>query len=74
MIEELGLIPDDENPFWNALVTFLAFAAFGLIPIIPYIAGEIGQTDDGLFEASIVLTVVFLFILGMFYMNEIIFS
>ena len=42
MIEELGMLPeDDENPVKNAIVTFISFAFFGLVPIIPFIVGEI---------------------------------
>jgi hypothetical protein len=39
MIEELGIIAEDGNPIWNALVTFIAFACFGLMPILPFIVG-----------------------------------
>jgi vacuolar iron transporter family protein len=37
MVEELGLIPDDENPAKNALVTFISFCLFGAVPITPFI-------------------------------------
>lgn len=32
MLEELELGGAEENPFMNALVTFLAFILFGLVP------------------------------------------
>ena len=34
MAEELGITNNDENPIMNALVTFLAFVLFGLVPSI----------------------------------------
>lgn len=37
MLEELGLVVDDSNPFWNGVVTFLSFVLFGFIPLIPYV-------------------------------------
>ena len=64
MVEELGLIPDDENPLKNALVTFFSFAFFGLMPLIAFIYGEAAKDANGLFEASTVITGVFLFLLG----------
>lgn len=39
MLEELGLVVDDSSPFWGGVVTFFAFAIFGLLPLIPYIIG-----------------------------------
>lgn len=49
MIEELGIIVEEENPLWNALVTFIAFSCFGLMPILPYIVGHIAGTENFLF-------------------------
>jgi VIT1/CCC1 family predicted Fe2+/Mn2+ transporter len=37
MIEELGLIESDENPIKNAVVTFLSFILFGVIPVLPFV-------------------------------------
>ena len=37
MLEELGLVVDDSSPLWGGVVTFFAFAIFGLLPLIPYI-------------------------------------
>ncbi len=39
MLEELGLVVDDSNPLWNGIVTFLSFALFGFLPLIPYVIG-----------------------------------
>ncbi|PKL05674.1 MAG: hypothetical protein CVV53_08300, partial [Spirochaetae bacterium HGW-Spirochaetae-9] len=37
MIEELGIMPNDESPLGNALATFLSFAVFGFLPIAAYV-------------------------------------
>jgi VIT1/CCC1 family predicted Fe2+/Mn2+ transporter len=42
MVEELGMLPEEEeDPVKNAIVTFVSFATFGLVPIFPFIIGEI---------------------------------
>lgn len=43
MTEELGLIETDESPVKNALVTFMAFILFGLIPLLPFIVAKIAN-------------------------------
>jgi predicted membrane protein (TIGR00267 family) len=45
------------SPLTAALCTFLAFAAFGLVPLIPYLA-------SGGFAASIVATAITFFVIG----------
>lgn len=66
MVEELGLLPTDENPIKNALVTFIAFLSFGLVPLIPFIVIQIASIESGneLFYISTGLAAIFLFILG----------
>lgn len=66
MVEELGLMPSEENPVKNAIVTFIAFALFGLVPLIPFIVIEIASIKPGdeLFYISTAMTILFLFILG----------
>lgn len=39
MIEELGIIPNDESPIKNAIATFLSFGFFGFLPIAIYVVG-----------------------------------
>jgi len=46
MLEELGLVVDDSNPFYGGVVTFVAFLLFGLLPLIPYIIGAGIIHDD----------------------------
>jgi VIT1/CCC1 family predicted Fe2+/Mn2+ transporter len=41
MVEELGLIEETESPIKNAIVTFVSFAIFGFMPVLPFIIGEI---------------------------------
>mmetsp|Transcript_9580 Transcript_9580/g.1518 ORF Transcript_9580/g.1518 Transcript_9580/m.1518 type:complete len:125 (-) Transcript_9580:174-548(-) len=64
MVEELGLITDDENPMKNAFVTFFAFCIFGIIPLASYIIGAIFDFSDHLFLASLILTGMALWSLG----------
>lgn len=74
MVEELGLFPpgvDEDAPHKSALVTFFSFALFGLVPLLPYLIAFIFQQDyddkdvqNFLFVASIIMTFVFLFVLG----------
>ncbi|KRX10580.1 hypothetical protein PPERSA_05400 [Pseudocohnilembus persalinus] len=64
MVEELGLIPEEESPVKNAIITFFSFCIFGVIPILPYIIGEIGSWENNLFWWSLGLTIVALWTLG----------
>jgi len=64
MIEELGLVESDENPIKNAIVTFLSFVFFGVIPVLPFVVAAITNKSDGVFLASIILTAVSLVVLG----------
>ena len=50
MLEELGLVVDDSNPFWNGVVTLISFIAFGFLPLVPYvISAGINQDDQSQF-------------------------
>jgi vacuolar iron transporter family protein len=63
MSYEFGLSdPEEENPAVNGLVTFLSFLAFGLVPLIPYLALP---ADDMTFYISVVATFAALFALGL---------
>lgn len=66
MIEELQLIPDEENPFKNSLVTFFSFCIFGLMPLIPFLIAS--ANDFNLTEkytwATLSISLFFLFVLG----------
>jgi VIT1/CCC1 family predicted Fe2+/Mn2+ transporter len=60
------LIPDEESPFKNSLVTFFSFCIFGIMPLIPFIVASASnmKVDYKLAVASICISVFFLFVLG----------
>lgn len=64
MLEELGIVTDDSNPMWNAIVTFISFVLFGFLPIISFVVGEIAGIDKNLYETAIALTAFALFFIG----------
>lgn len=71
MIEELGIIPpnEDESIAKPALFTFLSFIVFGIIPLIPFIIAAglkdfINGPNNVYFIVCIVMTVLTLFGLG----------
>ena len=64
MVEELGLIENDESAGYNALVTFFSFILFGVVPILPYIVSRIAGIDAQLLLVSTILTCLSLFSLG----------
>jgi VIT1/CCC1 family predicted Fe2+/Mn2+ transporter len=67
MVEELGLMPpdDDDSPAKNGLVTFVSFVLFGFIPLLPYVLGGATKASDGAnFAAACVLTAATMLALG----------
>ena len=59
MVEELGLMPpdDDDSPAKNGLVTFASFVIFGFIPLLSYVlAGATKASDGANFAAACALT------------------
>ncbi len=65
MIEELGMMKDDSNPFINALVTFAAFVFAGAVPMLIYLIGlAIPIPTQAAFPISIALSGLALFGLG----------
>lgn len=70
MVEELGLMPDDENesPAKQGLVMFGSFITFGAIPLISYIIVEAAadEPDDVIpFIIACILTAITMFVLGL---------
>jgi VIT1/CCC1 family predicted Fe2+/Mn2+ transporter len=59
MVDEYGLSPVDPHPMRAALVTFAAFLAAGIVPLIPFLFGA-GQA----FHVSMVMTGVVFFLIG----------
>jgi VIT1/CCC1 family predicted Fe2+/Mn2+ transporter len=65
MVEELGLVEDQESPVKNALVTFGSFTLFGAIPVLVYIVARfIPYFAAHTFFTACILTGVTLFVLG----------
>lgn len=62
MVNELGIIPgEEESPWKNGLATFIAFAFAGLLPLLPFVFGfHLGSK----FQAAIIMTGVALFAVG----------
>lgn len=62
MVNELGIIPgEEESPWKNGLATFMAFASAGLLPLAPYVFGlRLGST----FNTAIIMTAATLFFVG----------
>lgn len=63
MIEELGIIESENNPFKEAAVTFFSFLGFGFIPLLTYVL-SLFFTIPNQFGVAIVLTALTLFLLG----------
>jgi len=65
MIEELGIVGDEESPIGNALVTFFSFAVFGLVPLLAYIVVRLFPSlGIDTFAVASVSTAATLFVLG----------
>jgi vacuolar iron transporter family protein len=63
MVEELGLIPEEESSqaIKNGVATFIAFVIAGFLPLIPYTLGMIGESA---FTVAIIMTAVAMFAIG----------
>ena len=65
MADEYGTEETGEEPLKNALVTFLSFFTFGLIPLLAYVASMfLPAMREHAFWAASLLTGITLFILG----------
>ena len=68
MVEELGLMPPDEeeSSAKNGMVTFIAFSMFGFVPLMPYLIGRLAKSgsSNALFLSACCLTAFTLFSLG----------
>lgn len=61
MREELNMAnPEDHNPLYTGIATFISFVVFGSIPLVPYIVRQNGP----LFSLSILFTLIALVTLG----------
>ncbi len=65
MVEELGIIEEEESPLKNALVTFFSFGLFGFVPLAAYIVARfVPLFADYTFLTACILTALTLFLLG----------
>jgi VIT1/CCC1 family predicted Fe2+/Mn2+ transporter len=65
MVEELGILGDEESPLKNALVTFASFALFGFVPVLAYVlVATAGFPKSWAFPTASGCTAVTLFALG----------
>ena len=64
MVEELGIIKNEDSPMKNALVTFSSFLLFGLIPLLAYVIAIVFTLKFNLFIIACILTGITLFFLG----------
>jgi len=65
MVEELGIVEEQESPVKNALVTFFSFAIFGFVPLVAYVLARVVPfLAANTFIVACVLTGLTLFGLG----------
>ncbi len=65
MVEELGIVENEESPVKNAIVTFLSFAIFGFVPLVAYVLARlIPGIQTYTFLIACILTGLTLFTLG----------
>jgi vacuolar iron transporter family protein len=65
MVEELGILPEEQSPLKNALTTFVSFGVFGFIPLLATIlARSVPFLAANAFPVSAGLVAVTLFTLG----------
>jgi vacuolar iron transporter family protein len=65
MVEELGILEEDESPLKNAIATFLSFFIFGFLPLLTYVLSVfIPIIKENAFILASVLTGITLFTLG----------
>lgn len=65
MIDELGLMEDERNPFLSGLATLAAFIAAGAVPLLIYLLGLVVSVPPSLeFPTSLLLSGLALFGLG----------
>lgn len=62
LVEELGLRLETPQPLRAALVTFLAFLAVGLVPLLPFLIPRLPA--EAVFPTSAVLTALAFFLIG----------
>lgn len=66
MVEELGIMEENESPVKNGLVTFFSFVVFGIFPLIPFLIALAfdNPAPHTIFWFALAVTGVILFVLG----------
>ena len=65
MIDELGMLKDEGNPFFNGLATLIAFIVAGSVPLLVYLIGLVVPIPPEMaFPISVILSGLALFGLG----------
>ncbi|UCC80890.1 MAG: VIT1/CCC1 transporter family protein [Candidatus Zixiibacteriota bacterium] len=65
MVEELGILEEDNHPFFNGLSTFVSFLIAGFIPLLFFVVAlAVPSLGRYTFEMSVVLTGLTLFTVG----------
>jgi vacuolar iron transporter family protein len=65
MVEELGILADEESPLKNALITFVSFGVFGFMPLLTSVLAQfVPFLRQNSFAVSAALVGVTLFALG----------
>ncbi len=65
MMEELGIIEEDNHPFFNGLSTFVSFLIAGFIPLLFFVVAiAVPGLSQYTFQMSVILTAVTLFAVG----------
>ena len=65
MVEELGIVEEQESPLKSAAVTFFSFVVFGFVPLAAYLLARVVKVlDENTFVVACVLTGLTLFALG----------
>lgn len=65
MVEELGIIEAEESPLRNAVVTFVSFGVFGIVPLVAYVLARfVPLLEQNTFFVACILTGITLFVLG----------
>jgi vacuolar iron transporter family protein len=64
MLEELGIVEENESPIKNAVITFFSFVIFGFIPLLAYLVARLIPAFQNTFFIASILTGLTLFALG----------
>lgn len=64
MVEELGILEENESPIKNAAVTFFSFAVFGFVPLLVFVLMRVTELELDAMPWACGLTGMTLFCLG----------